>query len=125
MPTFFRRKPIKPIEKPSSNVEPRKYIDLNEYEAGTEAGTGYQMVRVAEIFKYEELNDLEQYVYNGDILIIDYTAIADDELTLRRITAELKNVAKDVDGDVVALGKQYLFVTPSGIKIDRNKIRAK
>ncbi len=125
MPAFFRRKPIKPIEKPSSNVEPRKYIDLNEYEVGTEAGTGYQMVRVAEIFKYEELNDLEQYVYNGDILIIDYTAIADDELTLRRITAELKNVAKDVDGDVVALGKQYLFVTPSGIKIDRNKIRAK
>ncbi len=125
MPAFFRRKPIKPIEKPPSNVEPRKYIDLNEYEVATEAGTGYQMVRVAEIFKYEELNDLEQYVYNGDILIIDYTPIAEDELTLRRITAELKNVAKDVDGDVVALGKQYLFVTPSGIKIDRNKIRAK
>ncbi len=43
----------------------------------------------------------------------------------QRIISELKNVAKDVDGDVVAIGKNYLFVTPSGIKIDRNKIRVK
>ncbi|MEM0137075.1 MAG: hypothetical protein QW608_01510, partial [Thermoplasmata archaeon] len=28
-------------------------------------------------------------------------------------------------GDVVSLGKNYLFVTPNGIKIDRNKIRVK
>ncbi|MEM0485909.1 MAG: cell division protein SepF, partial [Thermoplasmata archaeon] len=66
-----------------------------------------------------------EFVYNGDILILDYTPISEDELTLRRVISELKNVVKDVDGDVVSLGKNYLFVTPNGIKIDRNKIRVK
>ncbi len=125
MPTFFRRRPIKPLEKQSSNVEPRKYLDLNEYEGGIELGSGGPMVRIGEIYRYEEVKDFSEYVYNGDILILDYTPISEDELTLRRIISELKNVAKDVDGDVVAIGKNYLFVTPSGIKIDRNKIRVK
>ncbi|MDP8011237.1 MAG: cell division protein SepF [Thermoplasmata archaeon] len=125
MPAFFRKKPLKPLDKPSGGAEPRKYLDLNDYEPSIELGSTGPVVRVGEVFRYEDLKDLTEYVYNGDILILDYTALADDELTMRRIINELKSVAKDVDGDVVAIGKNYLFITPSGIKIDRNKIRAK
>ncbi|MEM4171194.1 MAG: cell division protein SepF [Thermoplasmata archaeon] len=125
MPTFFRKRPIKPIDKQSSGVEPRKFLDLNEYEGGLELSSGGPMVRIGEIYRYEEVKNFSEFVYNGDILILDYTPISEDELTLRRVISELKNVVKDVDGDVVSLGKNYLFVTPNGIKIDRNKIRVK
>ncbi|MCI4434980.1 MAG: cell division protein SepF, partial [Thermoplasmata archaeon] len=54
---------------------------------------------------------------------LDYTPLADDELTLRRVISELKETAKDIDGDVISLGGNYLLITPNGIKIDRNKIR--
>jgi len=81
------------------------------------------MVRVAEIYRYEDLRHLSDFVYNGDILILDYTSIANDDLTLRRIISELKSIAKDVGGDVAGIGKNYLMITPSGIKISRKKIR--
>jgi SepF-like predicted cell division protein (DUF552 family) len=63
-------------------------------------------------------------VYNGNILILDYTSIANDELTLKRITNELKYVVKDMNGDVAGIAKNMMIVTPRGIKVDRNKIRA-
>jgi SepF-like predicted cell division protein (DUF552 family) len=57
------------------------------------------------------------------MLLIDYTSIANDELALKRMTADLKNVAQDTGGDVAAVGKNYLLATPAGVKIDRNKIK--
>ena len=63
------------------------------------------------------------HVYNGDMLLVDYTSLANDELALKRITADLKNVARDTGGDVAAIGKNWILATPAGVKIDRNKIR--
>ena len=81
------------------------------------------MVRVAEVYRYEDITDLTTHVYNGNILLIDYSAIASDDLALKRITAELKNVARDTGGDVAGVGKNLIIATPAGIKVDRNKIR--
>ena len=120
MPSFLRRR--KPSEG-FGGTEPRKYIDLNEYDTGVELTATGPMVRVAEIYRYEDLRHLSDYVYNGDILLLDYTSIANDDLTLRRIISELKSIAKDVNGDVVGIGKNFLVVTPTGIKISRKKIR--
>jgi len=121
MPSFLRRR-FKPGEGFGA-PEPRKYLDLNEYETGFDIAATGPMVRVAEIYRYEDLRHLSDFVYNGDILILDYTSIANDDLTLRRIISELKSIAKDVGGDVAGIGKNYLMITPSGIKISRKKIR--
>ena len=120
MPSFLKRR-LKP--KGFGAPEPRKYIDLNEYDTGIDISTTGPMVRVAEIYRYEDLRHLSDFVYNGDILILDYTSIANDDLTLRRIISELKSIAKDVGGDVAGIGKNYLMITPGGIKISRKKIR--
>ncbi len=120
MPSLLRR------SKPREGFgirEPRKYIDLNDYDTGIEAEATGPMVHVAEIYRYEDIRHLSDFVYNGDILMIDYSSVANDELTLRRIISELKSIAKDVNGDVAGIGKNFLMVTPTGIKIDRRKIR--
>ena len=103
--------------------EPRKYVDLNDYDTGVEAQASGPMIRIAEVYRFEDVRKLSDIVYNGDLLLIDYSSIANDDLTLRRIISELKSIAKDVNGDVAGIGKSFLAVAPTGMKISRKKIR--
>ncbi|MBE0517696.1 MAG: cell division protein SepF [Thermoplasmata archaeon] len=104
-----------------------QYIDLTEMvfedEGLMDSDGAKTLVKVGEMFRYEDLSSLTSQVYAGHIVIIDYTSIANDDLTMKRLTAELKNVSRDVGGDVAGVGKNLLMATPRGIKIDRNKIR--
>lgn len=104
-----------------------QYIDLSEMTfedehvlGGDDTGT---LVKVGELFRYEDLSMLTSEVYAGNAVILDFTSIGNDDLTMKRITSELKNVARDVNGDVAGVGKNLLMVTPQGMKIDRNKIK--
>lgn len=121
MPAMFRKKTIIRGDKPPK--EPRKYIDLNDYQFTDEPGAGTS-VKIGELVKFDEVPQFNEIVLNGDLLILDYGVLQSDELQLRRIVSELKRAASDNGGDVVALGNKYLIVTPRGMKIDRNKIRA-
>ena len=111
---------------PKESMGSEQYIDLTDM-AFEDDMTGVEgartLVRVGEMFRYEDLSPLTQEVYNDNIVVIDYTSIANDDLTMKRVTAELKNVARDVDGDVAGVGKNLLMVTPRGVKIDRNKVK--
>jgi SepF-like predicted cell division protein (DUF552 family) len=120
MPMTFRKKTVIRADKPPK--EPRKYIDLNDYQFSDEPGAGTS-VKIGELQKFEEIPQFNEIVLNGDVLILDYGSVQSDELQLRRIVSELKRAATDNGGDVVALGNRYLIVTPRGMKIDRNKIR--
>lgn len=104
-----------------------QYIDLTEMvfedEGLLDTEGAKTVVKVGELFRYEDLSNLTSHVYAGNILVIDYTSVANDDLTMKRLTAELKNVARDVDGDVAGVGKNLLMVTPRSVKIDRNKIK--
>ena len=81
------------------------------------------MIKIAEVYRYEDLADITQPVYDGAVMMIDYSPIANDTESLRRITAELKAVARDTNGDVAAIGGNYIVVAPNGVRIDRQKIR--
>ena len=104
-----------------------QYIDLTDMAFEDEASLGIEgaqtVVKVGEMFRYEDLSLLTNEVYNGNIVVVDYTSIANDDLTMKRVTAELKNVARDVEGDVAGVGKNLLMITPRAVKIDRNKIK--
>ena len=122
----FIKKPFKKLVEGGTAAGSDAYIDLGEltFEDASPLGqTAKHWVRVAEVYRYEDLGDLTTHVYNGDMLLIDYTSLANDELALKRMTADLKNVARDTGGDVAAVGKNYLLATPAGVKIDRNKIK--
>ena len=113
------------VSKESLSAE--QYIDLTDAVFEDEGAMGVEgaqtVVKVGEMFRYEDLSPLTNEVYNGNIVVVDYTSIANDDLTMKRVTAELKNVARDVDGDVAGVGKNLLMVTPRAVKIDRNKIK--
>lgn len=121
----FIKKPFKKLKEGAAKVTDR-YVDLGEMtfedEPGALAGVK-SMVKVAEVYRYEDINDLTSHLYNGNILVIDYNSIANDTLALKRITGELKHVARDTGGDVAGIGKNLLIATPGGIKVDRNKIK--
>lgn len=127
--TILKKKPFPVSEEsaPRDIAGAEQYIDLTDATFEDESLAGVEgartLVKVGEMFRYEDLSPLTSEVYNDNIVIVDYTSIANDDLTMKRVTAELKNVARDVGGDVAGIGKNLLMVTPRGVKIDRNKIK--
>lgn len=100
------------------------FIDLGEYSKKQLAGRGRGIeVKVAEIDSYEDIRQLSNYVYEGNILILDFSAIINDDLSLKRIITELKRLVEDIDGDMAGINKNLLIVTPKRVTIDRKKLR--
>jgi len=99
-----------------------EYIDLEDVEAeGLEEANMY--VKVAELQKYEDLKEFAKYVYEGNILILDVSPISVDDIELERATNELKKITRDINGDIAGLDRHHFIVTPTGVKIDRRKLR--
>jgi SepF-like predicted cell division protein (DUF552 family) len=123
--TIMKKRPFGPkAEGEEEVVETESYIDLSDMKFEAEdAGDASMLIKVGEIYRYEDLSAMTANVYNGNALLLDITSISNDDLTLKRVTSELRNVARDTGGDVAGVGKNLLMVTPSGVRIDRNKIR--
>lgn len=120
------KRPFKKFKSEATPGEPDKYIDLGEmYFEGDELGSfpAKMRIKVAELHRYEDLGDLTNQVYGGNILLLDFTPIANDTLTMRRITNELRAVSRDIGGDLAGIAKNMLIVTPEGVKVDRTKIK--
>lgn len=103
----------------------QQYIDLGAMHFADESGSSHQgaSIKVAEIYRFEDLKHLTKLLYEGHTLLIDYTSMANDDLALKRMSSELQSVAADVKGDVAGIGRNLLIVTCGGVIVDRNKIR--
>ena len=104
------------------SVEEYEELDLGEYEAEV-MGEGEIFVKVAEVTGIGEVSEIRRQIYEGNIVIADIAYIRHEKLTLDRILRDLKQLAEDIDGDIVGLGDDYVIITPTGIKVDRNKIK--
>jgi SepF-like predicted cell division protein (DUF552 family) len=102
------------------------FIDLGEYvqDNGTHSEAASTYVRVAEIQRLDDLKSFADFVYKGNMLILDFSSIADNEVMLRRVTGQLKQVVTDVGGDIAGFGRNMLLVTPTGVKVERQKLKA-
>ena len=103
-------------------VEQYEELDLSEYETEI-AGEAETYVKVAEVTGFNEVPEIRRQIYEGNIVIADVAFLKHDKLTLDRILKDPGQLAEDVHGDIVWLGEDYIIITPTGIKIDRNKIR--
>jgi len=103
------------------------YIDLEKYTDVQDGGaSGARMhVAVGEIHRYEDIKELTNFVYGGNVLILDFSQISDQEILLKRVTNELKRIADDIGGDVAGIGSNLMVVSPNGVKVDRRKLRGK
>ncbi len=119
---LFAAKPAAPQRPVTTGTD---YIDLEEYTQDTELfdQTASMMVRVAEITTYDDLREFANYVYQGNLLLLDFSAIAGDDIILRRVTSDLKKLVSDINGDIAGLGKTQMIIAPTGVKIDRRKMR--
>jgi len=111
----------------TDTLEEGSFVDLGamqfDDEAAGLAGTK-GTVRLAEILRFDDLHQISKFAYQGDIVLLDYTSIANDQIAVKRMSIDLKNVTKDTGGDVAGIAKNLLAITPAGIRIDRQKIRA-
>ncbi len=117
MGLFTRTKPSN-----SGSLADQEFIDLRDHQAPL-GGPGSTNLRVAEMHRVEDLKSLSGLVYDGDMLLIDFSPLAGDEVALKRVTKEFKKIAGDVDGDVAGVGENMLIVAPTGVKVDRRKVR--
>jgi len=100
------------------------YVDLEKYMESTAAEIPAKMhVRVGEIQRYEDLKQFTDYVYGGNVLLLDFSPIADEEVLLKRVTNDLKSMVSEINGDIAGIGKNMMIVSPSEVKIDRRKLR--
>src|SRR2546426_3315649 len=117
----------KPFRRLSEGAEADTYIDLGELSFEGDGGALGEpvehLVKVAEVYRYEDIADLTTHVYNGNILLIDYTSLASDDLALKRITAELKSAVRDCGGGGAVVGEKDLMGTPAGVQIVRGEIK--
>lgn len=112
-------------DKRSGSVE--GYIDLEKYvESSGEATHPASMyVRVGEIQRYEDLKAFTDYVYGGNVLILDFSPIAEEEVILKRITNDLKKMVQEINGDIAGIGNNLMIISPSNVKIERRKLRGR
>ena len=101
----------------------RKFIDLNTINLPDYTDQVKTSFKVAEIYRYEDVINLTDYVYGGNSILFDCKPIANDDMLMKRITEEIKSMGRDINGDVAAITKELMILTPKGISIDRNKIR--
>jgi len=100
------------------------YIDLEKYDKSSNQTMSAKMqVRVGEIQKYEDIKDFTDYVYGGNVLILDFSPIAEEEVILKRITNDLRQLADEINGDIAGIGNNLMIISPSEVKIDRRKLR--
>jgi len=110
-------------DKKTGNV--KGYVDLEKYVYSSEDQTApaKMHVRVGEIQRYEDLKEFTDYIYGGNLLILDFSPIAEEEVILKRITADLKKLTGEINGDIAGIGNNLMIVSPSDVKIERRKLR--
>jgi SepF-like predicted cell division protein (DUF552 family) len=99
------------------------YMELNleDYEGTDDAPALF--IKIATVSDLKDNPKIKDEIYNGNIVIVDISRLKMDKIMYERVLKDLKEVAKDVNGDIIGLGDQrYVVVAPQGVKISRDKI---
>ncbi len=120
---FIKKKTSKKKKK-GEKLGSEEYIDLGELveskDFDMDADT---LIKIAEVHRYEDVRDVVNEVYDGNILLVDIESIAGNKEAVRRVHGELKAAANDINGDIAGIGNNFVALTPAGVAIDRKKIK--
>lgn len=98
------------------------YVELDANAVEGEAPTADTTVRIARIGDKQDVIEIKDAVYDGDVVIADITRHTTKDQTMEHITDELKQVAREVGGDIVQKDDDQLIITPSGVSISRERL---
>ena len=99
-----------------------EYVEMDLDDLETASGGAAMNVHVAEVSDQRDTIDIKDAVYDGDLVIADITRLRTEDRTAEHIIDELRQVAQEVDGDIVQKGDDQLIVTPTGVGISRRKL---
>lgn len=72
--------------------------------------------------KLSDLNTIRREVKSGNILIVKVSPLANRSLVdIKKAVGELCEFVETVDGDIARLGEERIVITPSGVRIWREK----
>ncbi len=99
------------------------YLDLGkEVKEEREKKQADMFVKVAEIREIDDATRVKEEIYDGNIVVMNISAIKDEDVLKDRIINEIKRATADVGGDVAGLGNRQIIATPSRVKVNRKKI---
>jgi len=104
----------------SRNTE--DYVELDADGFDTAGVDAERQVRIARISDKNDVIDIKDAVYDGDVVIADITRHSTQDRTMEHISDELKQVANEVGGDIVQKDDDQLIITPSGVTIARERL---
>jgi SepF-like predicted cell division protein (DUF552 family) len=97
------------------------YVELSADDVDTAAEADME-VRIARIGDKQDVIDIKDAVYDGDVVVADITRHSTQDRTMEHISDELKQVASEVGGDIVQKDDDQLIITPTGVNISRKKL---
>lgn len=98
------------------------YVEMDVDDFDANAGEAATEVRIATIGGQQDVIEIKDAVYDGDIVIADITRHTTSDRTMEHISDELKQVAREVGGDIVQKDDEQLIISPTGVKISRKKL---
>ena len=99
-----------------------EYVELDLDDIDDPAATAGITIRIAEIGEQKDVIEIKDAVYDGDIVIADIVRLRTQDSMVEHIIDELQLVAREVNGDIVQKGDDQLIVSPTGVKISRDKL---
>ena len=70
----------------------------------------------------EQVGKISNQLYEGNLVLIDFTPMASDQQTLNKVIADLERAVADIDGDLVGISNKWIVVAPTNIRIARQKL---
>ena len=104
----------------SRSVDDYVELDADDF-ADAHAETETQ-VHFAEIGDQSDVVPIKDAVYDGDFVVADITRHSTSDRTIEHVYDELRQVVQEVDGDIVQKGDDQIIVTPTGVKVSRQKL---
>jgi SepF-like predicted cell division protein (DUF552 family) len=95
-------------------------LDIDDFDASAAAAS--TQVHIADISEKQDVVNIKDAVYDGDLVIADITRHTTTDRTMEHIYDELKQVAREVGGDVVQKDDDQVIITPGGMKVAREKL---
>ena len=98
------------------------YVELSLDDFDTARAEAGMSVHIAEISEQRDAMAIKDAVYDGDLVIADITRMSPSDSVVDRILEDLRQVAREVDGDVVQKGDDQIIVTPTDVAVAREKL---
>jgi SepF-like predicted cell division protein (DUF552 family) len=99
-----------------------EYVELDAQDVGDVADAAGMNVHIAEIDGQQDVIAIKDAIYDGDLVVADVTRHSVEDRTAEHIIDELRQVAREVSGDVIQKGDDQFIVTPTGVKVSREKL---